>query len=142
MKSGDGMRVFAMALAFVSAVGSAEAADYCQFSGGALSDGGTLTIHVKVMVSSLAPPPPNGSTDPAARGWCTQNWHSLGSDDGSHIVVFPKRGKLVLQGYTVFYRGDKIGRDHFAIERKWLGPSNEHLKGTQNYDVEIVGAPF
>lgn len=122
--------------------GQASAQSYCWFAGGGtLVDGGTSTITLKIVVSSVKRAPiPGRSGD---RLWCTQQRSSLGGHSSNKIVVPPTNGEVRAEGYRISYRGDRVGKDRFVIERQWMnGLNGRWNKGTLIYDVDVVSAPM
>ncbi len=119
---------------------SAIAADYCNYTPVTIYDGGTGTSKITVVVSNVPRPvyPGHG----ADRPWCIQTWRSLGASDMPTIVEKPSNGELRLGRSWVSYKGNKIGHDHFVIEKVWYGRMNEQHRAKVDYDVEVVAGPF
>lgn len=130
--------------AFLGAVwsGQAFAQSYCWFTGGGtLVDGGTSTINLKIVVSTVKRTPIPGRT--SERLWCTQQRNSLGGHSSNKILIAPTNGDVRAQGYRISYRGDKVGRDRFVIERRWMnGLNGRWNQGTLIYDVDVIPRPM
>lgn len=135
-----GKVVFALLLLlfFVSPV---QATNYCYSSGARLGDGLTVTETLKVVVSSVERLHIPGLPD--KRPWCSQSWVSLGGIFSNKIIESPKLGQVRASGYRIAYRGDRVGHDHFIIEKRWRrGSTNTWGTGRVVYDVDVVAQPF
>ena len=120
----------------------AHAATYCSITGGgSLTNGGTSTVSMKIVVASV--PRAEIPGRPTMRPWCYQDRVSLGGTSSNRIVEKPRLGSVNASGYRIAYRGDRIGHDRFVIERRWLnGLNNQWNKGTLVFEIDVVAQPF
>jgi hypothetical protein len=129
------------AIVFLTTLSGANAASYCWWSGGRLHDGQTVTETLRIVVSSVPREQIAGRS--SNRPWCTQNRSSLGGHSSSKLIEKPRFGEVRLNSYRVSYKGDRIGKDRFVIERRWLnGNTNQWQSGRIIYEVDVVGQPF
>jgi len=113
----------------------AHAATYCDGTAFLVCDGCTTTNHIKVVVASA---PREGRAK--GKVWCNA---SNGGVARNVVLERPKIGRLFVNGYNVFYRGDRVGRDRFALERTWFQvPNNKWVTGKIIYEIEVVPAAF
>ena len=118
-----------------------KAASYCWWSGGNLSDGQTVTESLRIVVSSVPREPIPGKSD--KRPWCTQNRSSIGGHSSNKIIEKPKLGVVKADGYRISFKGDRVGKDHFTIERRWLNwTNNQWQTGKIIYEIDIVKQAF
>lgn len=139
-RAGADMRLLLAGILSCAFFHGAAAADYCLTSPIRIFDGATAAGHIKVVVADVPRPAYPGHS--ADRPWCLQQWSSLGLEEMPTVIEKPSLGEVHVNRTVVSYKGNKIGHDHFVIEKTWYGRNNELFRAKVAYDVDVVAAPF
>ncbi|HZP74820.1 MAG TPA: hypothetical protein VFB45_01635 [Pseudolabrys sp.] len=118
----------------------ASAETYCSGTVPYLCAGCTANATIKVVVASVPRKLVVGETNKGV--WCGQHWGTMGGHSSFRIVKAPRLGNVSAHGDAIFYKGNRVGHDQMQIDMSWLGPSNQPLKGTFVFDIDVVAQPF
>ena len=125
-------------LAIIGSLASTSAwSAFCYVPRTRTTQGQDVNAYMKVTVSTV-PRPGN------RRRACGVRFSSSGGQLSAKLIIAPKLGKIrLLTRSRLVYRGDKVGKDYFVIQRQSRNSINNQIYTYKmRFEIDVVSSEF